>query len=139
MDNFSIDITAEKADTLKEVLQIVFRHNAPGKKATHWMELVIPAKSEWLGASSTRKALVLMWGEENKSGAECHRFLTPLDAAGAYEVVSRWLADMDFGDEPDHDGSNGKGFRIYCDFWGHFEGLRYAIAGIVPAWAMYGK
>lgn len=136
MDNFSIDITADKADTLKEVMQIVFRQNAPGEKASHWVEMTVPAESEWLGVSPNRKAFVLLWHEE---GVGCHPFPSKLDAAGAYEAVRRWLSEAEYGDKPDQDGSNKKGFRAYCDFWGHFESLRYAIVGIVPAWAMYGK
>jgi len=139
VDNFSIDITAEDRETLRDVLRVVFRHNAPGRKTSHWMELEVSAKSEWLNAGGRRKALVLLWSEERRDGADLWRFPVPLDADGAAEMVWRWLEEADRGSEPDHDGDNGKGFRVYCDFWGHFEGLHYAIAGIVPAWAMYGK
>lgn len=41
--------------------------------------------------------------------------------------------------EPDHDGDNGKGFRIFNDFWGHVFGEYQAFIAIEPIWAMYGK
>lgn len=136
MDNFSIDITAEGRKTLLEILRILFRHNAPGGKATHWTEVEVKAKSEWIGAGGPRRALVLLWSED---GAESQRFPIPLDAEGVFEMVWSWLGSANRGKEPDQDGSNAEGWRIYCDHWGHFEGSHYAIAGIVPAWAMYGK
>lgn len=139
MDNFSIDITAEESETLLDVLKICFRHNAPGGKATHWIELDADVKPEWAGASSKRKTLVLLSSEENKTGLHSHKMITPVDASGAYEVVSRWLLDANLGPEPSHDGSNGKGFRAHCNFWGHVDGFHCAIVGITPAWAMYGK
>lgn len=139
MDNFTIDITAEGWLTLLEVLTIAFRHNAPGGKASHWMEVEASAKAEWLNATGVRKALVLLWHEEQRSGVELQRFPVPLDAKGAAEMAWRWLEEADRGSEPDHDGDNGKGFRIYCGHWGRFEGLTYSIVGIVPAWAEYGK
>jgi hypothetical protein len=139
MDNFSIDMTAEGRETLKEVLSIVFRHNAPGGKASHWAEVQVSAQAEWFGAGTNRKALVLFWQEEKREGLDVQRFPAPLTSAKAADMVSEWLAEADYGPQPDHDGSNDRGFRIYCDFWGHFEGSHYAIVGIVPAWAMYGK
>jgi hypothetical protein len=29
--------------------------------------------------------------------------------------VTAWLEEVDYGEEPDHDGANGKGWRVYCD------------------------
>jgi hypothetical protein len=130
MDNFLIDLTAEDDATLREALVIVFRHNAPGRKATHWLELSDAKK---------RKTLVLMWHEEEREGVEIQRFPVPLDADGAFEMVYRWLEAADYGHQPDHDGDNGHGFRIYCGACGHVENLTYSIVGVSPAWAMYGK
>lgn len=140
MDNFSMDLTAQKNESLRDALRIAFRHNAPGGKATHWVEMDVSPKAEFMNKKGLRKALVLLWNAEDRPGAASHKLPVPLDADGAYELVSRWLDTADYGHQPDHDGDNGKGFRLlYCDFWGHFEGMRCAIIGVVPAWAMYGK
>ena len=138
MDNFQIDVTAEEEETLKDILRIAFRHNSGGK-ATHWVEMQVSTNAEWMGATPNRKALVLLWSEEKREGLDVQRFPVPLNSDQATNLVMEWLSQADRGPEPDHDGSNGEGFRVYCDHWGHFEGLHSAIVGIVPAWAMYGK
>lgn len=138
MNNFSIDVTAETDETLEAVLEIAFRHNGP--LAEYWLEMEVSPQAEWLGTGGTRKALVLCaWEEKAKPGIAVNRFPIRLDAKGAAPIVARWLDAADRGHRPDHDGDNGKGFRVFCNFWGHFEGYHSAIVGIVPAWAMYGK
>jgi hypothetical protein len=138
LDNFHIDITAEGRDTLMEALVIAFRHNAPGGKVTHWAELAVPDHE---GGLPTGRALVLLWHEETPKVGDppMQRFPVPLDAAGALGVVERWLDAADRGNEPDHDGSNGEGFRVFCEGWGHVRGYHYAVVGISPTWAWYGK
>lgn len=135
MDNFEIKLVAEDPETLKEALRICFRHNAPGGRITHWIEKDAQTDPEWIGASDKRKMLVLLWAKEEGS----HKLPVPLKADGAFELVSRWLEEADYGPEPDHDGDNDKGFCLYCDHWGHVDDLHYAVVGIIPAWAMYGK
>ena len=41
--------------------------------------------------------------------------------------------------EPDHDGHNGRGFRIFNESWGQVGGEWQAFIAIKPIWAMYGK
>lgn len=54
--------------------------------------------------------------------------------------VTGWLKETDYGNEPDHDGSNGKGWRVYNHNWGQVIGCgSYSFVAIEPAWAMYGK
>ena len=36
-------------------------------------------------------------------------------------IVQGWLDSVDCGTEPDHDGDNAKGFRLYNEGWGHVE------------------
>lgn len=59
-----------------------------------------------------------------------------MDAAGCADFASRWLAEAEYGAEPDHDGCNTRGWRVYnekCD--GHYG----AIIAVAPAWACHGK
>lgn len=132
MDNFQIDVTAEGKASLRQVLELAFRHNSPGGMTSYWSEVSFPSQSKC-------KALVLFWSDEKNQKTPLQKFPSPLDPEGASELVWRWLAAADYGKEPDHDGDNGKGFRACCGAWGKFENLAYSIVGIVPVWAMYGK
>jgi len=49
---------------------------------------------------------------------------------GEIEGVSEWL---------DHDGSNGMGFRLFCERWGYVGECWGAFAALQPIWAWYGK
>lgn len=135
MDNFSINLTAESKETLLKALEIIFNHNAPGGKAVAWKETKIESNPEWIGANPTRPLLILLWHKDQDS----IKLPSPLNVRGACELIQNWLNEQDYGHEPDHDGDNGKGFRLFCDHWGHVEGEHYAIIGVTPAWAMYGK
>ena len=54
-------------------------------------------------------------------------------------ITQRWLDEANYGPEPDHDGDNGKGFRLFCEDWGHVDGHPEAFLAVTTAWAMYGK
>ena len=87
------------------------------------------------GPEAGTRTLILLWHADGPSLAL--PFQLKLDAA--VEFVHSWLESIDYPPEPDHDGSNHKGFRAFTDSWGHVAGHRYGIVGIQPAWAMYGK
>jgi hypothetical protein len=55
------------------------------------------------------------------------------------DFVSKWLSQVDYGTEPDHDGSNGKGWTVWNDSWGRVNGEWQSFVAIKPTWAMYGK
>lgn len=124
MDNRHVDITSEGNDDLDLALRIIWS-NAPGGKATHYT---------FINSDGTN-TMVLLWNEEK--GAIALPF--PLDLGGAINFVINWLKNVQYGPQPDHDGSNGKGWRVYNERWGHVAGYRCAIVGITPRWAMYGE
>lgn len=62
-----------------------------------------------------------------------------LDAVGIADFAARWLAEVDYGKQPDHDGDNGRGWRVYVEGWGHIDSHWGAIVAVAPRWAMYGK
>lgn len=119
MDNFHIDVTSEGKTHLELALKIAFGsyHKAVGYK-------VIPDKG-----------LVLYWIPVDD--------MVPLpfkmDSDAIVPIVQGWLAEQDYGREPDHDGDNGQGWRVYCESWGHVNHQFEAFVAIQPAWAMYGK
>lgn len=127
MDNFKIDVTSEGAENFKLAMRLAFlgksRHS--GYSATHYADL-------------GEKGLAFYW-------TDCPGALKlpcKLDAEGAADLALRWMAECP--DEKrqgwcDHDGSNGHGFRVYNDDWGHVAGAWQGICAVQPVWAWYGK
>jgi hypothetical protein len=141
-DNFQFDITAWKGhhdfDMLAHCLKLAFGNN---KNATHWsQEAGVMAPVE-CGRSfamwKTPPKLILHWyaaGEPNLTP-----FLSPVGWEAATVSVKAWLDVQDYANEPDHDGDNSKGWRIFNEAWGHIGTYRGAICAIEPAWLMHGK
>lgn len=119
MDNFRIDITSE--GSLLEAMQIAFRHSS--QRAIGYRVCAA-------------KGLIFY---QYDSSPMMTRLPFKLDAAGAADFASRWLAEQDYGTQPDHDGGNGKGWRLYNEAWGHVDGEYQAFVAVKPVWAMYGK
>jgi hypothetical protein len=125
MHNRIFDITAEGDSTLSDALKIAFgKHHA----ATAWRT----------DTSEGQSRLVLSSCQSGSDGWT--PFVTALDAERAVTVVKDWLHNAEYGEEPDHDGSNGRGWRVYCEQWGHVAPYGSpAFVAIEPRWAEYGK
>ena len=120
-DNTKFDLTAVP---LKPALEIAFA-GSPSGKATHWKH------------DKNKNRIILAWHEN--AGKDFVPFLAPVNAEDAFGLIKGWMDNLAYGSEPDHDGSNGKSYRIYCEDWGHVDHNHYAFAAIEPRWAMYGK
>lgn len=126
-DNFKIDIAWE--GDLRKAMEIAFSRYSNVKAYK----------------IDPKKGLMFFWFYEepkygetgNRSGSIALPF--KMDAAGAADFATRWLAEQDYGREPDHDGSNAKGWRIYNDEWSRVDGYAYSICAIKPCWMEYGK
>ncbi len=168
MDNFKIDIAAEGDESLAKALSLAFAHNAPGGKATHYSAVKIGESTTFyarqprakedanvlpreggsdvpLCVHSSREVkemerghltLMLLWTDSK----DAIPLPFEMDLDETIEFVRGWLKKKgDAGPEPDHDGDNGKGWRVFTDEWGHVGECSYAICGIQATWAMYGK
>jgi hypothetical protein len=151
MDNKRIDITYEGDKALESAIGLVWPH--PNSRATHFfvanykLEVTYHSYGTDGKATSTShsenlrvspdgtETLILFWRDE---GAAIP-LPFPMVLSDAINFVKGWLRTRELVDEPDHDGSNGKGWRVFTEAWGHVAGFHYAICGIQPAWAMYGK
>ena len=84
--------------------------------------------------------LVFFWSAEQLPP---HAHLLPgkANAELMASLVKSWLNETaKYPEEPNHDGSNTKGWRVYCDSWGMVEGFgHYSFVAIVPHWIMHGK
>ncbi len=64
------------------------------------------------------KRLILFWAEAPDS----HPLPAPLEGDALAAFVKAWLQNVDYGREPDIDGSTGKGCRVYNEAWGYITG-----------------
>lgn len=130
-DNFRFDITAWRGhyadgrDMLEDCLKIALGGHL---YATHW------------SVSADNKKLTLYWSDPKKPGAVPLLSRANLSTIATYVRV--WLHELGregYGPEPDHDGSNSMGWRIYNEAWGHVDDCPYAICAIEPEWLWHGK
>lgn len=74
-------------------------------------------------------------------------FPVELGAEELAPIIFKWLQgeeaesmELDGWDRnADHDGHNEKGFRVYCEDWGHVNGRWGCYAAVTPAYCWYGK
>lgn len=136
MDNFHLDVTCEGKAALRLVVDLAFTQH---RRVTHYaVREAEPAVTEpqYSKKPARPKRLVFMWTD---GGREAVKLPFELDAEATTDFAARWLAEQDCGREPDHDGSNGRGWRAYCEGWGHVDGEYQGFLAVTPVWAMYGK
>ena len=146
MDNRKLDVTSEGEQALGMAVRLAWA-GKPGGKATHYKIVKLKEKvkyfgnptdwhdSELVNAEDGTSTLILLWHEE----ADALPLPYPLEVDEAVTFISGWLKKVERVEEPDHDGSNGLGWRVFTENWGHVAGHHYAIVGVQPEWAMYGK
>lgn len=94
-----------------------------------------------------RPYLSFLWGRPDGAEGVLPLIAPMTDADAIAKQAEAWLATVDYGSEPDHDGSNNRGFRIKdrgpmlhepgawrCNPWNF-----YAIFTIHPCWVEYHK
>lgn len=168
MDNFSFRMVGDRADALGSALALVWLargmsdptpHARPDYKragATHYA-IRSPFEGEREDVpEGTPKHFVPGWryGREPKPlrlvffdnryrsdtlASDQMALPFTLDAIGCADFARRWLAEAEYGGEPDHDGDNKKGWLIYNERYGQVDGDYGAIIAIAPVWTEYGK
>ena len=128
-DNRQFNVTGKDDTFLLQALQLVFKQD--NHQCVAWKQ-------------TKENGLILLWYEEEKTNI----LPSSLNADGVLPMVVAWLKS-DFAKKVetknawdkncDHDGSDAKGWRVYCEDWGHVGGLHSAICGIVPIVLWYGK
>jgi hypothetical protein len=89
-----------------------------------------------IGYRVHKNCLVLYWAE-NKNAQKLPYKMTVDEISN---FVWGWLEKTEpEHSQPSHDGSNGKGFRMFNEAWGHVFGEWEAFIAITPEWAWYGK
>jgi hypothetical protein len=150
MDNFHIEIVARGQEVMARGLEIAFA--AHGGKADGWGVVGVDPPSDekkdrydnrapsLLGVVNVPHYVLTFYSSRPETRFDYNSFPVPVDAKDAAKVAFDWLKQKgEYGDQPDHDGDNERGFYLFCNTWGHVLGSHYGIVGVGPAWAMLGK
>ena len=144
-DNFHFDLTGIPLDKCLEVATL--HHKAIGyreqirTRGENWGVQVPPIKVEGIGATKFRPIdvrLILFWSDQSINDP-INRFPAVMGPAELEPIIKAWLAERQYPPEPDHDGSNHKGWRVYNEQWGKVNDEWQAFAAIEPVWLEYGK
>ncbi len=137
MDNRIISVKSEGIKAFDLAFQLLF-DNARGGKASHYFE-------------HPTAGFLLLWNEDNFYGltkgdpsakVSANKLPFKMEWKDAANLAWGWLNNQPtekYEDYLDHDGSNGRGFKVYNEAWGHVAGSSYAFLGVLPVWAWYGK
>lgn len=129
MDNRHISVQSEGRVAFDLAFQLLF-DNAPGGKASHYFE-------------HPEKGLVFLWHEESFGiFSKASKLPYAMRWKEAADLAWGWLSNQPnekYEEKLDHDGSNGKGFLVYNEYWGHIAEAHYAFLAVKPVWAWYGK
>ena len=73
-----------------------------------------------------------------------HNKMTPFPAPMSIDFVAtiahEWLKTVEYPEEPDHDGHNERGWRLYKENWGRIDKFGHgSLCAIEPMWIEYGK
>lgn len=147
MDNRVANIVSMGIEELFWALALLWA-NAPGGKATHYKICKYRNITKYFGNPTLRhidemvedpekgtETLILFW--DNTKGAIPLPY--PMNLERTVDFVEGWLSGVEYGPEPDNDGSNKRGWRVFTEDWGIVAGHHRAILAVQPEWAMFGK
>lgn len=135
MDNRIFNVNGSGEEALIKTLRLVF--DQQGHNTTAQGYTIDP-----------EKGLVIFWYFPlDLSNPRIIPFLVPLSPEGVAIQAMAWLKTdaawnipLDGWDkDSSHDGHNSKGWRVYCENWGHVGEHRGTIAAIKPAYMWHGK
>lgn len=124
MDNFKIDIISDNRETLLMAMKIAFMNNGG------------PTKGYVI---TDEYGLIFLRYPSSTKGMHEIPFPFSMDAEMATEFALHWLRECEYGQEPDHDGHNKKGWRLYVKDWSMVGQYWNSICAVKPQWTMYGK
>jgi hypothetical protein len=124
MDNFGLEVTARGSDVLELMVYIAM--------ADH---LEMRAYKEDVGPNDIPR-LVFYWHYEPSTDKDVVPFPYPHKLPQVLSFLSGWLQQVEYGDQPDLDGSCSKGWRVTNQGFG---GWSYATFAVEPIWAEHHK
>lgn len=132
MDNRIFNVNGEGEQMLLDTLKLVFTQEGDNTTCKAWKQ-------------TDEHGLLLLWWHEDRD--KTNPFPAPMTAEQCLPFVTAWLKSdaakkvkLDGWDaSTDHVGSNGAGWRVYCEDWGHVAGRSDAICAIKPVVLWFGK
>ena len=132
MDNYLIDVICDKRPVFDAAIALAFelqRWGANPAEASHW---------------AIKDGGFILFRSSASATESANPFPAPVGHKLAADCIWRFLESADYGKQPDHDGSNKKGFRVTTDRVERRPGeTRWCRFGVVchvlPHWCMYGK
>lgn len=147
MDNPRVIVVGRGQALFLLAMHIAFKLHGERTEAKYWWNYKPDAeenrnvidrvtKLQLLGVDRTSEMLVLSWGGDEKYKNVLPAFM---DCEAASSFAWNWLNRQEYPPQPDHDGSNAKGFIVFNEASGHIGPDHYGIVAVGPAWAMLGK
>lgn len=129
MDNRIFNVNGSGRELLARTLALVFDQEGTHTRCRAW-------------EFSMEKGLILLWSDSTGTS-----FPSPLTCDSVLPFVWEWLRSeeaaavqkTDWDAVTDHDGSDGDGWRVYVEDWGHVGDHHAAICAIKPVVLWYGK
>lgn len=146
MDNFRFTMICDGTDRLKDAFSLAWRatgnDRANGGATCYAIRPALAAvcdpEKPYLERPGKPERMVFFWGNAAE-GTDKVRLPFRMDAAGAADFATRWLAEADYGPHPDHDGDSKRGWHLYNESWGRVDDDFCAIIAVAPSWSLYGK
>lgn len=146
MDNYRIDITAEGENVLRKAIDLAMtrRDGDLPCKTLYWAIRAAddPAKPDphrRLRNDEPRRERIVFFWHEQADDKDRHPFPVLPSTAAIADIVIAWLKTVKRHPQPDHDGSNGHGWRLYNEDWARVDDDSSALFAVHFEWAWYGK
>lgn len=128
MDNYHFDITSD--GPVEPAMAIAFAEH----RASVWRRQAVAYLIHPVAG------MVFFWHPKlDIEGLSLVHFPFRVGAAEAASFATSWLREVQYPEEPDHDGHNNKAWRVYNNDWGRVGDMTYSFAAVKPEWAMFGK
>ena len=132
MDNRIFNVNGKPKAMLRSALALAFWQE--GERTAARAYIVDPVKG-----------MILLWHPDG----DCKKFDRAMGVDDVAEFVWDWLKtkpatecvgwDRNYSEVHDTDVWSERGWRVYCEDWGHVAGNHYAIAAVKPAFMWIGK
>lgn len=130
MDNRQFNVNGKGEEDLLATLELVFKQEGKNTTCKAWK-------------ITKKHGLILAWHKDDRftglpAGMSAKTIL-PLVTSYLESPEAADVELTDWDENEDHDGSNSKGWRVYCEDWGHVDGCFYAICAIKSVYLWHGK
>lgn len=134
-DNRTFKVNGEGFESLKTALSLVFNQTGFATKAKAW-------------SVSPEHGFILYWYKPTPGRDDTIHALPGLNSDLSAQMIWDWLKEDDTWSnnkydswecDADHDGSNKKGWLVYCGDWGHVNNCHSTICAVKPCYLWLGK